>query len=370
MTGAQDAVTYCLAFPESIYAVVAPTAGDLRRVCFEGPSGINAVVPEQALAKTGKAYNSGTSELRFENGSLIQGFAAIEPNRLRGPQFHRAWADELAAWRYPEAWDQLQFGLRLGEDPQTVVTTTPRPLPLIRELVKDDGTHVTKGHTFENEGNLAPKALKKLKEKYEGTRLGRQELYAEILDDVEGALWKRSWLDDGRVTDYPAMKRTIVSVDPSGTKSDTADEAGIIVAGLGVNGHGYIFEDFTGSLTPHETCLKAINAYNLWEADRIVAESNHGGDWIEMGLRAIQRNIAYKKLYASRGKMARAEPVAALYEQRRVHHVGIFPLAEDELCTWEPNTGMPSPNRLDAIVWAVTELMLRDVGMERLHVRA
>jgi len=350
---------------------VAPTAADIRKVCFDGESGINSIVPDGCLWKgEGKAYNKGTAELRLYNGSMIQGFAAIEPNRLRGPQFHRAWADELAAWRYAEAWDQLMFGLRLGDNPQAVVTTTPRPTPIIRQLAKDKGTYLTTGHTFENEVNLAPKALAKLKEKYEGTRLGRQELSAEILADVDGALWKRAWLDETRVADCPEMRRIVVAVDPATTKSETADEVGIIIAGLGVNGHGYIFEDLSGGMTPHETCVAAINAFTLWGADRIVAEANNGGDWIELALRQVKQNISYKKLHASRGKQARAEPVAALYEQKRIHHVGVLPQAEDELCTWEPNTGMPSPNRLDAIVWAVTELMLRDVGMEMLHVKA
>ena len=371
LTGAQDLVNHALMFPGSINAVVAPTSGDLRRVCFNGPSGINRVVPQEALWKgAGKAYNSGTSELRFSNGSLIQGFAAIEPQRLRGPQFHRAWCDELAAWRYPEAWDQLMFGLRLGKNPQSIVTTTPRPTQIIRDLVKDNGTHITKGDTFENEANLAGKALRKLKEKYEGTRLGRQELYAEVLEDVEGALWKRATLENCRVTEYPPMTRIVISVDPSATKSEDADEVGIIVAGLGTNKHAYIFEDLSATLSPDETCVKAINAYTLWEADRIVAEANNGGDWIETLLRTRKRNVSYKKLHASRGKQARAEPVAALYEQKRVHHVGVLAQAEDELCTWEPNLGMASPNRLDAIVWAVTELMLRDRGIQMLHVKA
>ena len=371
LTGAQDAVSYCMGVPHSRYAVIAPTSGDLRRVCFEGPSGINNIVPREALySGTGKAYNSTTGELKFKNGSLIQGFAAIEPNRLRGPQFHRAWCDELAAWRYPEAWDQLMFGLRLGKYPQAIVTTTPRPTPLIRDLAKDSTTHLITGNTFENEDNLAPKALRKLKEKYEGTRLGRQELYAEVLEDVEGALWKRGTIDKGRVELYPEMKRIVVAVDPSATKGEESDEVGIIIAGLGVNDHCYIFEDLSATLSPDETCVRAINAFKLWGADRIVAEANNGGDWIETLLRTRDRNISYKKLHASRGKQARAEPVAALYEQVRVHHVGVLAQTEDELCTWEPNTGMASPNRLDALVWAVTELMLRDSGIEMLHVKA
>ena len=371
LTGAKDLVAYAALNPETICAVVAPTAGDLRRVCFDGPSGILSVIPEACLWHGHrKGYNRGTSEVTLWNGSLIQGFAAIEPDRLRGPQFHRAWCDELAAWRYEDAWDQLQFGLRLGDNPQAVVTTTPRPTPIIRSLVKDHGTELVTGSTFENEANLAPKALRKLKEKYEGTRLGRQELHAEILDDTEGALWKRAWLDDSRVKEHPDLTRIVVAIDPSTTKTKTSDECGMIIAAKGKDGHCYILEDLSAQMTPNETAVTAVENYHLWEADRIVAEANNGGDWIELGLRQIDRNVAYSKLHASRGKQARAEPVAALYEQRRVHHVGAFPAAEDELCTWEPNTGMASPNRLDAIVWAVTELMLKDRGIKLMHVKA
>ena len=371
LTGSQDLVAYASLNPESICAVVAPTAGDLRRVCFDGPSGILSVLPDACILNgRHRGYNRGTSEVRLWNGSLIQGFAAIEPDRLRGPQFHRAWCDELAAWRYEDAWDQLQFGLRLGDNPQAVVTTTPRPTPLIRQLVRDNGTKLVTGSTFENAANLAPPALARLKEKYEGTRLGRQELYAEILDDTEGALWKRSWLDDSRLNKHPDLVRIVVAIDPATTKTETSDECGMIIAGKDARGHVYILDDLTAKMTPNETAVAAINAYKLWPCDRIVAEANNGGDWIELGLRQLDPNIAYSKLHASRGKQARAEPVAALYEQHRVHHVGVFAAAEDELCTWEPNTGMASPNRLDAIVWAVTELMFKDRGIELLHVRA
>ena len=206
--------------------------------------------------------------------------------------------------------------------------------------------------------------------KYEGTRLGRQELHAEDLDQAENALWNREMLEELRVQDYPDMIRIVVAVDPAATKSSTSDEVGLIVAGLGVNREGYIFEDLSRKLSPGETSKTAVRAYHLWEADRIVAEANNGGDWIELGLRQVDKNIAYKKLHASKGKQARAEPVAALYEQKRVHHVGGFPTLEDELCSWEPNSGMQSPNRLDALVWALTELMLGGEGPTVLHVRA
>jgi phage terminase large subunit-like protein len=370
-TGAQDVVAYATTHADTITAVVAPTSGDLRRVCFDGPSGILSILPEECLWRDSrrKAYNHGTSEIRLWNDSLIQGFAAIEPDRMRGPQYHRAWCDELAAWRYSDAWDQLQFGLRLGTNPQTVVTTTPKPGAILKGLAKRNDVVITRGSTFENEDNLAPAALRTLRERYEGTRLGRQELYAELLEDVEGALWNRSMLEDGRVTTYPDMTRIVVAVDPSATKGQEADEVGMIVAGLGVDKHVYIFEDISDRMGPHDTCRRAVDAHVLWGGDRIVAEANNGGDWIELGLRQVSKNVPYKKLHASRGKQARAEPVVSLYEQKRVHHVGFFGVLEDELCSWEPDTGMASPNRLDALVWAVTELALLDSGMDVMHVR-
>ena len=373
-TGAASVLMYSLLNPETITAVVAPTSGDLRRVCFGGPSGLNALVPEPCLWKGDrrKAFNMGTMEMRLFNGALIQGYGAVEPDRLRGPQYHMAWCDELAAWRYPEAWDQLQFGLRLGDNPQTIITTTPRPTPIIRELMKRKGKDVivTTGSTFENVDNLAPSALKTLRERYEGTRLGRQELYAEVLDDVEGALWTRSNIDRNRKDEYPDFRRIVVAIDPSATKGATSDEVGMIIAGLGSDEKCYILEDLSAKMSPAETCQRAVNAFDLWGADRIVAEANNGGDWIEMGLRQVKYNVPYKKLHASRGKQARAEPVAALYEQNRVCHSGVFNQMEDELCSWEPNTGMPSPNRLDALVWAVTELMITKSGFTRLHIKA
>ena len=341
---------------------------------FEGPSGFLSFIPEDCLWRDSKskAYNRSTMELHLFNESVIQGYAAIEPDRMRGPQYHRAWCDELAAWRYDDAYDQLQFGLRLGSDPKTIITTTPRPTKIIRNLVKRQGQDVvlTSGSTFENEDNLADGALQAFRARYEGTRLGRQELYAELLEDVEGALWKREWIEKNRVDDYPEMQRVVVTIDPSTTSTDDSDECGMIVAGLGVDKKGYIFDDISAILSPAETSAKAIDAYKLWGADRIVAEANNGGDWIELGLRQVDPNVSYKKLHASRGKQARAEPVSALYEQNRVHHVGAFNKMEDELCTWEPNSGMASPNRLDALVWAITELMLGGDGIRMVHVRA
>ena len=374
LTGAIATSQYCIKNPGSIYACVAPTQGDLRRVMMEGPSGLLAVTPEEHLWKDSrsKAYNRSTMELHFANGSMIQGFAAIEPDRLRGPQYHRAWADELAAWRYEDAWDQLQFGLRLGSDTSTIITTTPRPIKIIKDIAKREGEDVilTAGSTFENEENLSPAAMRAFRERYEGTRLGRQELYAELLEDVEGSLWKRKWIDEKRVKTYPTMKRIVVAIDPSVTSDEGSDECGMMIGGLGIDGEGYLFDDITDVMSPLQTSTNAVEQYDLWEADRIVAEANNGGDWIEHGLRQIRPNIPYKKLHASRGKAARAEPVSALYEQGKIHHVGYFGKLEDELCTWEPDSKMASPNRLDAVVWLFTELMLGGEGTKMVHVRA
>ena len=357
-TGAQDTALFALRNPNSICAVVAPTHGDLRRVCFGGPSGLLSIIPKECLleSKDQKGYSSSVSEIRLFNGSKITGYAASEPERLRGPQFHRAWCDEVAAWRYPEAFDQLMFGLRLGENPQCVITTTPKPSKLIKDLVKREDCYVTSGSTFENEANLADSALKMLKEKYDGTNLGRQELYAEIIDAFEGALWKPELIEKARVQDKPTMSRIIVAIDPAVTNNPDSDETGIVVVGKDANNEYYVIDDISGKYTPDGWARKAINSYYDWQADIIVAEVNNGGDLVEKMLRNIDHNVSYRSVRATRGKILRAEPVSALYEQRRVHHVGVFPQLEEQMCSYtgEANTG--SPDRLDALVWGITEL--------------
>lgn len=373
-TGAKSTLAYALTNEETISAVVAPTSGDLRRVCFGGPSGILSMVPKECLWKGDlrKSYNGTSTELTLYNGSKIQGYVAIEPERMRGPQYHFAWADELAAWRYEEAWDQLNFGLRLGDSPRVIVTTTPKPTKIMRNLVRrgDDDVRITTGSTFENEENLAPTFLDALKERYEGTRMGRQEMYAELLEDVEGALWNRAMLDDLRQRDHPELKRIVVGVDPSVTGDEDSDECGMIIGALGTDDHAYILADVSDIMSVGETSKRAVRQYHSFSADRIVAEVNNGGDWIEHGIRQVDNSVAYKKLHASKGKYARAEPVAALYEQGKVHHVGTFPKLEDELCSWEPDSKMRSPNRLDALVWVITELMLSGNGVSILYVEA
>jgi len=360
MTGAFDTMLYALNNPEVRVAVVVPTFGDLSRVAFGGVSGIINWLPSSCLLKgRGQGYSSTAQEIRLYNGSLIQGFAATEPERLRGPQFHRAWCDEIAAWKYPDAFDQLMFGLRLGKNPQCVITTTPKPNDITRSLIKRTGTVVTRGSTFDNSANLAPAALQQLREKYEGTRLGRQELYAEVLDDIEGALWSYSMIEGHRlkVDQVPETQRIVVAIDPAVTSGDDSDETGIVVAARGQDDKYYVLEDASLKASPDGWARKAIDLYHKYNADRVIAEVNNGGDLVERVLKTIDR-VPYTAVRASRGKLVRAEPIAALYEQGKVHHVGIFKELEDQLISYTP-TSKKSPDRLDALVWAVTELSQR-----------
>lgn len=368
-------------------ALVARTAADIRDVMVEGESGILAT----AHPANRPVYNPTTRRLTWPNGAVATTFSAEEPNSLRGPQFDAAWCDELAAWSYAqEAWDQLQFGLRLGKHPRVCITTTPRPTPIIRGLVDDSrqggSVVVTKGSTFDNAANLAPSFLEQLIRKYEGTRLGRQEISAEILDDNPGALWKRDDIERSRVRVAPEMRRIVVAVDPAASENAQACECGIVVAGVGKDGHGYILEDLSLVASPNEWGAIVEQAYRRHKADRVVAEQNMGGALVEMLLRTINRNIPYTRVTAARGKQIRAEPVAALYEQGRVHHVGEWPELEDQLVTWDPamveprrhraavreteakgpmqgarGKGARSSDRLDALVWALTFLMVENV---------
>lgn len=360
-TGAQDIVSYAMRNPNVICAVVAPTLGDLRRTCIEGPSGILACLPEACLAPSkGSAYNSRTGEINLWNGSKILGFSANEPDRMRGPQYHRAWCDELAAWRYEDAWDQLQFGLRLGDDPKCVITTTPRPTRLVKNLAERDGkdVHITSGSTFENLDNLASSAIQGLKERYEGTRLGRQELYAEVLTDVEGALWSFTQIEQCKVgeNDLPEFNEIVVAVDPAVTANENSDETGIVVCAKGVNSLYYVLEDVSGVYSPDAWARKAIDMYYKYQANKVVCEVNQGGDLVTKTVRDIDERVYVKGVRASRGKLMRAEPIAALYEQERVKHVGNFTKLEDQMTTYDGRDASKSPDRLDALVWGLTEL--------------
>lgn len=337
-------------------ALVAPTARDARLVMVEGESGLLSI----ASAEARPTFAPTKRQLVWPNGAVATLFSADEPDRLRGPQFDAAWCDELAAWRYPAAWDMLMMGLRLGQNPRAVVTTTPKPVKLIRMLLAAPDCVVTRGTTRDNAANLAPGFLASILKQYEGTRLGRQELDAELLDDMPGALWSRDAIERARVDAAPALRRVVVAIDPAVSSGDDADETGIVVAALGQDGQGYVLDDLSGRYSPHDWAARAIDAYRLHRADRIVAEVNNGGAMVEATLRVLDAGVSYKAVHASRGKLARAEPVAALYEQTRVHHVGAFPALEDQLCafTGGPMSHMASPDRVDALVWALSELML------------
>lgn len=358
--GAEDVKEYGLLHPKSRIAIVAPTFADARDTCVEGESGLYNCLPEQSI----KDWNRSIGELVLYNGTRYKLFSAEKPNRLRGPQHHRAWCEELAAWQYEEAWDQLQFGLRLGDDPQTVVTTTPKPVKLVRDILSDPTTHKTTGSTFENAANLPKAFLDRLLKKYEGTRLGRQEIYAEVLDDTPGALWKLAAIEILRVKNYPPLVRIVVGVDPEASSEEGSAETGIIVVGMGRDGHLYVLFDASIQGTPNEWGMAVVAAYMLYQADCIVVEVNNGGDMCEATIRQVRdkddkpvgKNLPVKKVHASRGKYTRAEPISSIYEQGRAHHVGYFGMLESQMCSWVPGTNADSPDRMDALVWACTEL--------------
>tara|TARA_R110002153_G_scaffold135501_10_gene285147 strand:+ start:55 stop:1362 length:1308 start_codon:yes stop_codon:yes gene_type:complete len=344
-------------------ALVGETKADVRDVMVEGESGILA-----CAGKDRPLYEPSKRRLTWDNGAVATCYSGDEPDQLRGPQHDGAWLDELAKYRYAEdTWSNLDLGLRLGESPQAVVTTTPRPIKIVRELIEDRLARTTRGSTYANLPNLAESFAQRIIDKYEGTRLGRQELHAEILDDVPGALWQRAHIDDARRTSPPQCERVVVAIDPAVTSGEDADETGIVVCGK-LDDRAYVIEDLSGHYTPQEWASEALKAYYRHDADRIVAEVNQGGDMVEHTIRTLDRNASYKGVRAARGKMTRAEPIAALYEQGRVHHCGMFASLEDQLCTYTPDT-KDSPDRLDAMVWALTDLMLgaNEGGMTRIR---
>lgn len=368
-------------------ALVGRTAADCRDVLVEGESGLLAICPPWNRPK----YEPSKRRLTWPSGALATCYSADEPDVLRGPQHDTAWADELAAWRYTDAWDNLLFGLRLGNDPRVVVTTTPRPTPAIRELIDDPTTRVVRGSTFDNVGHLAKAFLERIVRKYEGTRLGRQELHAEVLDDAPGALWRRDQLDSlrivpkrrdetesfaealARTVEAVALRVIVIGIDPATTSGEDSNETGIITVGLGDNGHGYVLGDLSGRYTPDGWGRTAVTEYVARQANRMVAERNQGGDMVMATIQTVARDmkvdVYVTTVHAAKGKRTRAEPVAALYEQGKVHHVGVFPELEDQMCTWEPDVVIAdgprkkvqhsdSPDRLDAKVWALTDLMI------------
>lgn len=362
-------------------ALVGETAADVRDVMVEGESGILACAPPWNMPN----YTPSKRRLEWPNGSIATTYSAEEPDQLRGPAHDTAWCDEIAKWRYPDTWDQLMFGLRLGTDPRVCATTTPRPIKLIRELLKDTHTAITRGSSYDNRANLAKTFFRQVISKYEGTRLGRQELNAEVLDDVPGALFVRDIIDllrrkpgqiatDNEVKGLGSdravamhMRRITINIDPAATSGEEADETGLTVTGLGEDGHGYVLADESGRYKPNEWGEKAIALYNRFDADVIVAEVNNGGEMVENTLRAIDLNVSYKAVHASKGKVTRAEPVSALYEQKKIHHVGSFPALEDQMCMFTSDFDRKkagfSPDRMDSMVWGFTELMLEEKDM-------
>lgn len=364
-------------------ALVGPTSRDVRKTMVEGESGILGVCPPDFRPK----FESSNLRLVWPNGAEAHLYTADEPERLRGPEHDLAWCDEVAAWRYAEAWDMLMFTMRLGKNPRIVATTTPKPTAFIRGLINAPTTFVTRGRTADNKANLAPTFLDAVVGKYEGTRLGRQELEAEVLDDVPGALWTGQLLDETRIkldvnrqfvgvdqTDprwilkqLPQMQRIVVAIDPSGTKGeplstteDRANDVGIVVAGKGIDGHAYVLDDLTCNLPPALWASRAVRAYHMWGADRIVAERNFGGAMVAHTIRSVDRNVPFTEVTASRGKAVRAEPVSSLYEQKRAHNVGMLSKLEEQMTqmTTQGYVGQGSPDRLDAAVWAITNLIL------------
>lgn len=339
--------------------LVASTAGDARDVMVQGESGLlNCFPPNQR-----PNYEPSKRLITFHNGAIARLFSADEPERLRGPQCEAFWADEVAAWRFlQEAWDNLQFGFRLGNDPRGVITTTPRPLPLIKALIEDPATIVTRASSYENRANLAPAFFDSIIRKYEGTRIGRQELLAELLEDVPGALWNMQRIDAARIklsdVSYELLVRIVVAIDPAVSSNADSDDTGIVVAALTRTGHVIVLDDLTCKETPRGWADIAASVYREKRCDRIIGEVNNGGELVEANIHAVAPDVAFRAVRASRGKAVRAEPIAALYEQGRVHHVGYFPLLEEQMCSWSPQSGGKSPDRMDALVWAVTDLIV------------
>ena len=361
-------------------AYVCSTNSDIEKVFIKGESGIlnccwegdkdhkgNLIgMPVWSPTKRSLTWYKNGDPSKAEIATVLC-FSAEEPDRLRGPQFSAAACDELCAWnKADETWDMLQFCMRLGKHPQIFIATTPKPTRLLRKLQKDPKTHVVRGSTFDNSDNLADTYLEAVRSQYEGTRLGRQELYAEVLEEAQGALWTTAMLDDASVKleDVPDLTRIVVALDPAVTSNAESDMTGIIVAGIDVNGVAYVLGDYTDRLSPQGWASKAIELYHQFEADRIVAEVNQGGDLVKLTIHGEDETVPYKAVRASRGKYARAEPISALYERGLVKHVA-NPVnganlneLETQMRTWEPLGSIGSPDRLDALVWAITDLSL------------
>ena len=343
-------------------AIIAPSHDDAVDTCVRGESGLLQQNPAVGF-HPGAALQA---DLTWPNGAEAELYGAFAPEdveRLRGPQHCLIWGDEFAAWRkMRDAWDMAMFGLRLGDHPHTVLTTTPKRRPLLKELI-DAPDSVTTGAKTSANPHLPQKRRDDLYRKYGGTTLGRQELDAEFLEDIEGALWKRDLIVVGNPPArmefgqaVPQFSRIVVAIDPAVTSGEDSDETGIVVCALGADGRGYVLEDVSGRMAPAEWAKRAIGAYDLHAADRIVAEANNGGDLVSTVIAATRKNVPVELVHAARGKKTRAEPVAALYEQKRVIHTGPFPELEDQMCSYTGEANEDSPDRMDALVWGLSQL--------------
>jgi len=347
-------------------ALIGETLGDVREVMIDGPSGLAAIARHDR-----PRFEASRRRLVWDNGAVAQIFSSEDPDSLRGPQFDAAWCDEIAKWKHAEeCFDMLQFGLRLGERPRQILTTTPRAVPLLRRLLADPSVRVTRMSTADNSGNLADGFLRAVNDRYGGTRLGRQELDGEMIEDREDALWTRAQLEAVAEAPKALLSRIVVAVDPSATGNAGSAACGIVVAGLAEDGRAVVIEDGTvRAARPAEWAHRAVSLYHRHQADCIVAEVNQGGDMVASVLRTIDPAVPVRAVRATRGKWLRAEPVAALYEQGRVMHAARFPALEDEMCDFGPDglSDGRSPDRVDALVWAITELMLSRGGTPRVR---
>jgi phage terminase large subunit-like protein len=328
----------------------APTIADARDVCAEGVTGLINLAPHEFR------YNRSIGEAHHKDGGYVKFLGSEEPARWNGPQWSLIWADELALWN-EASWHQAQFGLRLGEHPKAVVTTTPKNRKFVRVLSEMGTTATVRATTYDNP-TLSATVQERLREQYGGTRIGRQEILAEWLDDVPNALWRNDMIKSKQMPEVPSLERIVVAIDPAVSVTRDSDETGIMVVGRSEDNEFYVLADYSGKYSPDAWAAKAIDAYEIHQADRIIGEVNNGGDMVEHTLRTIRSDIPYTAVHASRGKRVRAEPIAALYEQGRVYHIGGLPLLEEQLVSWTPDS-VGSPDRLDALVWGLTDLSQR-----------
>ena len=356
--GAEWVSAFARATPDARIALVSGTQADVRRVMVEGTSGLLACIPQDQRPQ----WHASSGTLTFGNGTVAQAFSAEAPEMLRGPEHHIAWCDELGKWRGTgeAAWDNLMMGMRLGDRPRVLVTTTPRGTRLMQKVRALPGLVETQGRTRDNP-HLPASFVSAMTAEYGGTRAGRQELDGEVIDDFEGALWSRDLIEGCRTREMPHFARVVVGVDPPA--GDTGDACGIVAVGRAVDGTGYVIEDASVQrMSPADWAAAVAGCAQRTGADLVVAEANNGGKMVDAVLRGANHAMPVRLVHASRGKVARAEPVAALYEAGRVRHAGAFPALEDELCGLIAGGGYEgpgrSPDRADALVWAMTELML------------